>query len=101
MTGHRCTAGTTGGSQSSDAVDLAALLADATTADLTRRLACYAQLRAPRTEAIQRGARDNIALMHLADGPHLRDRDEEMRRSAGLADRAWLFGYQAGLASVG
>ena len=84
-----------------DAVDLAALLADATPADVPQRLARYARIRAPRTEAIQRGARDNVALMHLADGPRLRERDEVMRRSAGLADRAWLFGYQAGLSRVG
>lgn len=79
-----------------DAMDLASYLTGAGLADMPALLADYQAVRESRTAAIQQGSRGNAEMMHLADGPRQRERDRAMNRSAGLGDRAWLYGYEAG-----
>ena len=83
-----------------DAVDLAACLAGATSADVPAALARYEALRSPRTGAIQQGSRGNAGFLHLPDGPRQEERDAAMRRGAGLRERVWLFGYDPGRAEA-
>lgn len=82
-----------------DAVELASLLAGACREEVPELLVGYEEARAPRTAAIQRGSRGQTEIMHLPDGPRQRERDQLMRRAAGLAglrERAWLYSYEAG-----
>lgn len=80
-----------------DAMDLAACLVMCD-GDVPAALARYAAVRAPRTAAIQRQAR--AAASHLADGAEQRDRDRALRSASGLGDRAWLYGYRAGVVTA-
>jgi salicylate hydroxylase len=82
-----------------DAMDLAACLVMCD-GDVPATLARYAALRAPRTTAIQRQARDHAAALHLADGTEQQDRDRVMSQSSGLDDRAWLYDYRAGVVTA-
>lgn len=82
-----------------DAVELASLLAGADTDEIPERLRAYELARAPRAAAIQQGSRGHSETMHLPDGPRQRERDQALRRTAGLTalrERAWLYGHEAG-----
>jgi salicylate hydroxylase len=76
-----------------DAVDLAARLTVATSADVPSVLVRYAAVRGPRTNAIQQASRGNARLLHIADGQLQRERDRGMWRASGLEKLAWLYGY--------
>jgi salicylate hydroxylase len=84
-----------------DAVELASLLAGAGRDEIPQLLLTYEKARAPRAAAIQHGSRGQTEAMHLADGERQRERDQALRKTAGLAglrERAWLFGHEAGSA---
>lgn len=78
-----------------DAAVLAACLAGAGPDGLDEALRRYAELRLPRTTRIQQQSRANAETFHLVDGDAQRRRDTSARRSSGLDQHAWLFGYDA------
>jgi salicylate hydroxylase len=81
-----------------DGAALAACLADATAADVTRALRRYEEVRRPRATRLQELSAANNTRFHLPDGAAQRQRDEEM--AAGSTDFspdavAWLYGHDA------
>ena len=82
-----------------DAVVLAACVAGAAPGGLIAALRRYEQIRLPRVTRIQRQSRANAETFHLADGAAQRRRDTSAQASSGLDEHAWLFGYDADLAS--
>jgi salicylate hydroxylase len=74
-----------------DAFALAALLADATAADLPAVLASYQALRRARTRQIQLSSWATSALLHLPDGPAATERDRKTARVP--QDVGWIHEY--------
>lgn len=79
-----------------DAVDLAACLVERGHDEIPTALAHYEALRTDRVLALQRGARESAAVLHLPDGEEQRARDQAMKQSAALKNQAALFTYDAG-----
>jgi salicylate hydroxylase len=61
----------------------------------------YAQVRQPRTDAVQRMMRDNANNHHYVDGAAQQHRDRTMQDRWSLEGQRWLFDYDAELAMVG
>jgi salicylate hydroxylase len=81
-----------------DGATLAACLADAVNADLTRALSRYETLRQPRANRVQAMSAVNKTRFHLPDGPEQLERDTLM--ASGSTDFsvdaiAWLYGHNA------
>jgi salicylate hydroxylase len=77
-----------------DAAALAGFLGTATSATTGTALRSYADLRIPRTTAIQRDSRSATRLMHLPDGTEQQRRDAgELTGRTNLYHQDWLFGY--------
>jgi salicylate hydroxylase len=86
-----------------DAFALAGLLTEGPPDDLEAVLARYQALRRARTRTIQRSAWVTSALLHLADGPAARARDEKVGRFP--QDFGWIHDYDVqralGSAAIG
>lgn len=78
-----------------DAFSLAATLARSGTGDIPGALRRYEELRIPRTEHLQRSARETAVTSHLPDGPRQRERDAELAGGSGLEGLRWVYGHDA------